>query len=125
MMIVAAALPQFVLCARGRFVGHGRAAHGEVRLTCDRASAGTADCSSGARNYTVQRRLRVADADQIPYLRIAADTPFDLAIIAWEQKLKHRISLIPNIEYVTYRDNGDAKAPDDDLYGRVTLYFEF
>ena len=66
-----------------------------------------------------------SDADQIPYLRIAADTPFDLAILAWEQKLKHRISLIPNIEYVTYRDNGDAKAPDDDLYGRVTLYFEF
>ena len=66
-----------------------------------------------------------SDADQIPYLRIAADTPFDLAILAWEQKLKHRISLIPNIEYVTYRDNGDAKALDDDLYGRVTLYFEF
>ena len=66
-----------------------------------------------------------SDADQIPYLRIAADTPFDLAILAWEQKLERRISLIPNIEYVTYRDNGDAKAPDDDLYGRVTLYFEF
>ena len=66
-----------------------------------------------------------SDADQIPYLRIAADTPFDLAILAWEQKLKHRISLIPNIEYVTYRDNGDAKELDDDLYGRVTLYFEF
>jgi len=66
-----------------------------------------------------------SDADQIPYLRIAADTPFDLAILAWEQKLERRISLIPNIEYVTYRDNGDAQAPDDDLYGRVTLYFEF
>ena len=66
-----------------------------------------------------------SDADQIPYLRIAADTPFDLAILAWEQKLKHRISLIPNLEYVTHRDNGDAQAPDDDLYGRVTLYFEF
>jgi regulator of replication initiation timing len=66
-----------------------------------------------------------SDADQIPYLRIAADTPFDLAILAWEQKLEHRISLIPNIEYVTYRDNGDATTPDDDLYGRVTLYFDF
>ncbi len=65
------------------------------------------------------------DADQIPYLRIAADTPFDLAILAWEQKLKHRISLIPNIEFVKYRDNGDAKELDDDLYGRVTLFFEF
>jgi len=66
-----------------------------------------------------------SDADQIPYLRIAAETPFDLAILAWEQKLKHRISLIPNIEYVTYRENGDAKTPDDDLYGRLTLFFEF
>jgi hypothetical protein len=65
------------------------------------------------------------DADQIPYLRIAADTPFDLAILAWEQKLKHRISLIPNIEFVKYRDNGDEKQLDDDLYGRVTLFFEF
>jgi hypothetical protein len=66
-----------------------------------------------------------SDADQIPYLRIAADTPFDLAILAWEQRLERRISLIPNIEYLTYRDNGGTPAPDDDLYGRLTLYFEF
>jgi cell division protein FtsB len=66
-----------------------------------------------------------SDADRIPYLRIANDTPFDLAILAWEQKLKRGISLIPNFEYVTYRDNGDTTTPDDDLYGRVTVYFEF
>ena len=66
-----------------------------------------------------------SDADRIPYLHIAADTPFDLAVLAWEQKLQHKISLIPNLEYVTYRDSGDAKAPDDDLYGRLTLYFPF
>ena len=31
-----------------------------ARLTCGLAPAGTADCSSGARSYTVQRSLRVA-----------------------------------------------------------------
>jgi len=66
-----------------------------------------------------------SDADRIPYLHIAPDTPFDLAILAWEQKLQHRVSLIPNVEYVTYRDTGETKAPDDDLYGRLTLYFQF
>jgi hypothetical protein len=65
------------------------------------------------------------DADRIPYLSIAKDTPFDLAILAWEQRLQKKIALIPNVEYVMYRDDGHVKAPADDLYGRLTLYFEF
>lgn len=65
------------------------------------------------------------DAAKIPYLRIVDDTPFDLAILGWEQRLEKKISLIPSLEYVTYRAAGQVPAPDDDLYGRLTLYFEF
>jgi hypothetical protein len=66
-----------------------------------------------------------ADAEKIPYLRIPNDMRFDLAILAWEQRLQPKISLIPNVEYVMYRDTGGIEAPGDDLYGRLTLYFEF
>jgi hypothetical protein len=65
------------------------------------------------------------DADQIPFLRIADNMKFDLAILAWEQRLQPRISLSPNIEYVAYRGTDGVPAPDDDLYARLTLFFEF
>lgn len=65
------------------------------------------------------------DADSIPYLWIANDTPFDLAILGWEQQLNERISLTPNFEYVRYRENRGEPALDDDLYGRLTLYYQF
>jgi hypothetical protein len=65
------------------------------------------------------------DASRIAYLRIPDDTRFDLAILAWEHRLKKNISLIPNFEYVRYRDSHGEKAPGDDLYGRLTLYYEF
>jgi hypothetical protein len=66
-----------------------------------------------------------ADAGKIPYLRIADNMRFDLAILAWEQHLQPKISLIPNLEYVSYRDTNGQRAPGDDLYGRLTLFFEF
>lgn len=65
------------------------------------------------------------DAESIPYLRIANDTPFDLAILGWEQQLNDRISLTPNFEYVRYRESRGEPALDDDLYGRLTLYYQF
>ena len=66
-----------------------------------------------------------ADADKIPYLRIATATPFDLAILAWQHELHPNISLIPSLEYVHYRSADGISNPDDDLYGRLTLYFGF
>jgi hypothetical protein len=65
------------------------------------------------------------DANRIAYLRIADDMRFDLAILAWEQRLQKKISLIPNLEYVRYRDTEGRPAPGDDLYGRLTLYYQF
>ncbi len=65
------------------------------------------------------------DASRIPYLSIADDFRFDLAILAWEQRLPGKISLIPNLEYVRYRDTRGRQAPDDDLYARLTLYYPF
>jgi len=66
-----------------------------------------------------------SDASRIPFFRIADDMKFDLALLAWEQKLNRKVSLIPNVEYVTYRDTHGEPAPGDDLYGKLTLYFEF
>ena len=66
-----------------------------------------------------------SDADKIPYLRIAPATPFDLAILAWQHDLHPNISLIPSLEYVHYRADDEISNPDDDLYGRLTLYFTF
>jgi hypothetical protein len=65
------------------------------------------------------------DADKIPYLRVATATPFDLAILAWQHDLHPNISLIPSLEYVHYRSADGTSNPDDDLYGRLTLYFGF
>jgi hypothetical protein len=66
-----------------------------------------------------------SDASKIPFFRLADHMKFDLALLAWEQKLNRRISLVPNLEYVTYRDTDGVAAPGDDLYGKLTLYFEF
>ena len=35
------------------------------------------------------------------------------------------IGLIPSLEYVHYRSAEGSSSPDDDLYGRLTLYFGF
>lgn len=65
------------------------------------------------------------DASKIPYFRFADDVKFDLALLGWDHKLDPRIHLMPNLEYVMYRDTDGMPAPDDDLYGKLTLYFEF
>ena len=65
------------------------------------------------------------DADKIPYLPIANGTKFDLAILGWDYRLRRQISLMPNVEYVLYRDTHGVPAPDDDLYGKLTLYYQF
>jgi hypothetical protein len=65
------------------------------------------------------------DSDKIPYIPIATNSEFDLAILAWDYKLHRQISLIPNVEYVMYRDTDGQPAPDDDLLARMTLYYQF
>ena len=66
-----------------------------------------------------------SDASKIPYFRFEDDMKFDLAVLGWDHKLDPRIHIMPNIEYVMYRDTDGMPAPDDDLYGKLTLYFEF
>lgn len=66
-----------------------------------------------------------SDADKIPYVPIAKNMEFDLAILGWDYKLHKQISLIPNLEYISYRDTNGVSAPDDDLYAKITLYYQF
>jgi hypothetical protein len=65
------------------------------------------------------------EADKIPYMVIAKDSEFDLALLGFDYKLAKKISLIPNAEYVMYRETDGRPAPDDDLIAKLTLYFQF
>lgn len=67
----------------------------------------------------------IPDAARIPYLDLVEDMRFDLAILGWEQQLRPGISLSPNVEYVHYRATDGVAAPDDDLFGRLTLFYQF
>ncbi len=65
------------------------------------------------------------EADKIPYFVIANDSEFDLALLGFDYRIAGKISLIPNVEYVMYRNAGADAPPDDDLIAKVTLYFQF
>lgn len=65
------------------------------------------------------------EADKIPYLVMAKNMELDFAVVGVDYKLNKKISIIPNIEYVAYRDTNGVAAPDNDLYARITLYFQF
>mgnify|MGYP006923495168 CR=1 FL=1 len=67
----------------------------------------------------------IPDAGDIPYLGLAADTKFDLGILWLEYRVHRIISVIPNLEYVAYRETDGRPAPDDDLIARLTLYVRF
>jgi hypothetical protein len=65
------------------------------------------------------------EAAQIPYLGLAENMEFDLALFGVDYRVHSRVSLIPNVEYVAYRGTGGLPAPEDDLIARVTLYVRF
>jgi len=66
-----------------------------------------------------------SDSDKIPFIPIASNTGFDLAILGWDYKVHEHVSLLPNVEYVMYRDTAGLPAPDEDLFARMTLYYQF
>jgi hypothetical protein len=63
----------------------------------------------------------IPDAGSIPYLGLAADTEFDLALVGLDYRIHRMVSVIPNLEYVAYRETEGRPAPDDDLIARLTL----
>lgn len=65
------------------------------------------------------------EGDKIPYVAIANDSEFDFALLGLDAKLAKKISLIPNVEYLMYRETAGRPAPDDDLIARLTLFFQF
>ena len=67
----------------------------------------------------------IPDAGAIPYLGLAADTEFDLVLVGLDYRIHRMVSLIPNVEYVAYRETDGRPAPDDDLIARLTLYVRF
>ena len=67
----------------------------------------------------------IPDAGSIPYLGLAADTEFDLVLVGLDYRIHRMVSLIPNVEYVAYRETDGRPAPDDDLIARLTLSVQF
>jgi len=65
------------------------------------------------------------EAAEIPYLVLANNTRFDFALLGLDYKVHPKISLIPNLEYVVYRETDGLPPPDDDLIARLTLFFQF
>jgi len=66
-----------------------------------------------------------SEASEIPYLVLADNTKLDFALLGLDYKIHPKISLIPNLEYVTYRETDGLPPPDDDLIARLTLFFQF
>jgi hypothetical protein len=67
----------------------------------------------------------IPDAGAIPYLGLAADTEFDLALVGLDYRIHKMVSVIPNVEYVAYRETDGRPAPDDDVIARLTLSIQF
>jgi hypothetical protein len=67
----------------------------------------------------------IPDAGAIPYLGLAEDTEFDLVLVGLDYRIHRMVSLIPNLEYVSYRETDGHPPPDDDLIARLTLSVQF
>jgi hypothetical protein len=65
------------------------------------------------------------EGEQIPYLELANDTRFDFLLAGFDWALARKIDLIPNVEYVNYRETGGQPVPGNDLIVKLTLYFQF
>ena len=63
----------------------------------------------------------IPDAGDIPYLGLAEDTEFDLFLVGLDYRVHRAVSVVPNLEYVAYRETDGLPAPDDDLIARLTF----
>ena len=61
------------------------------------------------------------EADRIPYLRLDPSASSTLVIAGVDIGVHEHLSLIPNIEWVTY----DGEAVDDGLFPRITFHFRY
>jgi hypothetical protein len=67
----------------------------------------------------------IPDAGEIPYLGLAEDTEFDLFLLGLDYRVHRAVRVVPNVEYVAYRDTRGVPAPGDDLIARLTLSVTF
>ena len=67
----------------------------------------------------------IPDAGDIPYLGLAEDTELDLLLVGLDYRIHRAVSVVPNVEVVTYRETDGVPAPDDDLIARLTLSVTF
>ncbi|MBI5707901.1 MAG: hypothetical protein HZC36_13030 [Armatimonadetes bacterium] len=67
----------------------------------------------------------VPGADKISYLALSKDAKPTFYMAGLEYKLSEDVKIIPNIEYVTYRDSTTSSTPKNNVFFRVTFFFAF
>jgi hypothetical protein len=67
----------------------------------------------------------VPGADKISYLALSKDAKPTFYMAGVEYKLSEDVKIIPNIEYVTYRDSTTSSTPKNNVFFRVTFYYAF
>lgn len=67
----------------------------------------------------------ISDAPKIPYLTFSADGEISLAIVGYDIKVHKNISIIPNLEYVTYASVSGVSKPDNEMMVRITGFWKF
>ena len=67
----------------------------------------------------------VPNADKISYLALSPDAKPTFYMAGVEYKLSEDVKIVPNIEYVTYRDATTSTTPKNNVFFRVTFYYAF
>ena len=65
------------------------------------------------------------DGGKIAYLPFDPDAPSTFFLAAVEWTPVKGVCITPNLEYVRYDKSDEDTRPGDDLYGRVTFYWQF
>ncbi len=63
--------------------------------------------------------------DKVAYTPFDNTASFWLAIAGVDYKVAKDVSVIPNVEFVTYDSNDNGIKPNNDVYGRITFYWKF
>lgn len=112
----------------GALAGHQTRDAGSTRTNLDVASIW------GVRKLSDQLNLIVRfdkmfdpnpEAGRIPFFTFDPRAKSSLAIVGVDYKLEKSLSLIPNLEYVFYDEVSGSPALDDDLFVRLTFFWQF
>jgi len=65
------------------------------------------------------------DAEKISYIPFSSEGKSSLAILGYDIKVRKNVSIIPNVEWVTYSSVDGLPQPDDEMMVRITTFWKF